>query len=328
MIIDNWFYHVFTTKVNIPASTVQIGYNDKLMTLGSCFAENIGKKLTDAFFQVNINPFGVLYNPMSVNDSLQKLMGNDFYTETELFEHQSLWHSFSHSSLYSGETKKECLQKINASLQEARKFLQETRFLLITFGTAWIYENTEDGKTVANCHKLPANRFHRRRLSVTEIGEKFTILLSQLKARNPHLEVIFTVSPIRHWKDGAHENNVSKSVLHLAIEELKEKFPFVHYFPAYEIQLDELRDYRFYAPDMLHPSETAVDYIWKRFSETYFGKETEGLKKELEQLRADLNHRPLHPESSEYQQFLKSVEKRKAKLQEKYPGLGSLLEGK
>lgn len=316
---------MFTTKVQIPESPAKISYDDKLMTLGSCFAENIGNKLCEAFFQVNINPFGVLYNPLSVTRSLRMLMGNHVFLSEEVFEYQSLWSSFSHSSLFSGTSKQQCLDNINKSTSEAANFLIDTRFLLITLGTAWVYEDVESGRVVANCHKLPAARFKRRRLSIDEINIEFSELLPALKAMLPLLEVVFTVSPIRHWKDGAHENNLSKAVLQLSIEQLKNKFSFVHYFPAYEIQMDELRDYRYYTSDMLHPSPVAVEYIWQRFSETYFDKNTTQLKKELEQLRADLNHRPMHPESSEFQIFIKNIEKRKAVLLKKYPALGSLI---
>lgn len=310
---------MFSTPINIPPSPVKIGYQHQLMTLGSCFAENIGKKLNDAFFRVNINPFGVLYNPVSVAQSIQTLLSNDVFKRNDVFEHQSLWSSFSHSSLFSGVTPDECVKNINKSLDNARNFIQNADFLLITLGTAWVYEEVQSGKVVANCHKLPSERFNRRRLTVDEITRELSAVLSELKARNGALEVIFTVSPIRHWKDGAHENNVSKAALHLALEQLKEQFSFTHYFPAYEIQLDELRDYRFYASDMLHPSQTAVDYIWQRFSETYFDKETQGLKKQLEQLRADLNHRPIHPQSAEYEHFLKNIEKRKTAIKMKFP---------
>lgn len=310
---------MFSTPINIPPSPVKIGYQHQLMALGSCFAENIGKKLSDAFFRVNINPFGVLYNPVSVAQSIKTLLSNDVFTDENVFEHQSLWHSFSHSSLFSGVTADECLKNINESLDNARNFIKKAEFLLITLGTAWVYEEAQSGKVVANCHKLPAQRFTRRRLTVDEIVRELSVVLSELKMRNGALEVIFTVSPIRHWKDGAHENNVSKAALHLALEQLKEQLSFIHYFPAYEIQLDELRDYRFYASDMLHPSQTAVDYIWQRFSETYFDKETQELRKQLEQLRADLNHRPIHPQSAEYEQFLKNIEKRKTAIKMKFP---------
>ena len=310
---------MFSTPVNIPPSDVKISYHHPLMTLGSCFAENIGKRLSDAFFRVEINPFGVLYNPVSVAQSIKRLVSNDEFTSNDVFENQSLWHSFSYSSLFSGVTAEECVKNINERLLHAREFIQRADFLLITLGTAWVYEDVQSGKVVANCHKLPANHFTRRRLTVEEIVVELSAVLLELKAKNESLNVIFTVSPVRHWKDGAHANNVSKATLHLAVEQLKEKLPFTHYFPAYEIQMDELRDYRFYASDMLHPSQTAVDYIWKRFAETYFDKETEELKKQLEQLRADLHHRPLHPQSNEYQSFLKNIDKRKTDIKNKYP---------
>lgn len=317
----------FSTKVNIPKSTFQIGYEDRVLTLGSCFAENIGIKLQDAFFLSYINPFGVLYNPMSVGQGIRYLLSEKEFTAEDLFQSGSLWNSFSHNSAFSATSADETLQKINSRLIAARSFLAETNIIMITLGTAWIFENAESGNIVSNCHKLPANHFNRRRLSVDEIVAEFSEVIELLLNLNPQLKFVFTVSPIRHWKDGAHENTVSKSTLHLAVDSLEKKYDCVNYFPAFEIMMDELRDYRFYASDMLHPSEQAVDYIWQRFSETYFSEGTMELKKELEQLRSDLNHRPLHPKTPEYQQFLASVEKKKEGLIEKYPFLGVRING-
>lgn len=312
---------MFSTKINIPESSLEINYQHKILTLGSCFAENIGTQLQNAYFLSFINPFGVLYNPMSIGQGIRYLISDEAFTVHDLFQSGSLWNSFSHSSLFSGTTADETLQKINSRLLAARHFLDDTDVVMGTLGTAWVFENKETGNIVANCHKLPSCHFNRRRLSVDEIVTEFTEVIKLLRRQNPNLQFIFTVSPIRHWKDGAHENTVSKSTLHLAVDMLKKKFDFVHYFPAYEIMMDELRDYRFYAPDMLHPSGTAVEYIWKRFSETYFSEETLKLKKELEQLRNDLNHRPLHPATAEYQQFAVSVEQKKNRLTERYPFL-------
>lgn len=312
---------MFTTAVNIPASSLRISYSDRILTLGSCFAENIGSKLKDAYFLSFINPFGVLYNPISVAQSIRTLLSNKEFSAEDLFQNGSLWNSFAHSSAFSATSAEETLQKINSRLQAARYFLQEANVLMITLGTAWIFENAETGNVVANCHKLPANKFTRRRLSVSEIVSELTDVLNLLRNQNPNLQIIFTVSPIRHWKDGAHENTVSKSTLHLAVSELEKNNDFVYYFPAFEIVMDELRDYRFYASDMLHPSETAVNYIWQRFSDTYFDAETQQLKKELEQLRADLNHRPLHPNTPEFQAFQAAVEKKKNGLTKRYPFL-------
>lgn len=316
----------FSTRINIPKSSLEIGYQDRILTLGSCFAENIGTKLQDAYFLSFINPFGVLYNPMSVGQGVRHLLSEQEFTAADLFQYGSLWNSFAHSSIFSATTPDETLQKINSRLVAARYFLSETSVMMITLGTAWIFENIETGKTVSNCHKLPADRFNRRRVSVDEIVTELSEIIEQLRHRNPKLQFIFTISPIRHWKDGAHENTLSKSTLHLAVDELDKKFSFVHYFPSYEIVMDELRDYRFYAVDMLHPSAQAIGYIWQRFSETYFSENTQKLKKELEQLRADLNHRPLHAYTAEYQKFIQNLENKKNGLILDYPFLNDRFE--
>ena len=317
---------MFSTQIDIPHSAVEITYNDRILTLGSCFAENIGTKLQEAFFLTFINPFGVMYNPMSVAQGIRYLLSEKEFTAADLFQSGSLWNSLAHSSTFSATTADEALQKINSRLLAARYFLRETNVMMITLGTAWVFELVDTRKIVSNCHKLPASRFTRRRLSVDEIINEFTEVFGFLRNSYPGLKFIFTVSPIRHWKDGAHENTVSKSTLHLAVDALEKQFDFVHYFPAYEIMMDELRDYRFYASDMLHPSDVAVDYIWQRFGDTYFSSETLNLIKELERLRADLNHRPLHPETEEYRLFQLSVEKKKNGLIQDYPFLKERLQ--
>lgn len=312
---------MFSTHIEIPHSPIKITYTDCVMTLGSCFAENIGKRMSNAYFQLDINPFGVLYNPVSIANSINLLLQNKPFTKEDIFENKSMWQSFAHSSLFSDSTPEGCLQKINSQLNLAVEFIQKIDFLIITFGTAWVFENKKSGKVVTNCHKLPANEFVRRRLSVQEIVVDYTALIDKLKVLFPNLQIIFSVSPIRHWKDGAHGNNISKSTLLLAIDALQQYFQNVHYFPAYEIQLDELRDYRFYGSDMFHPSDVAVNYIWKRFSETYFSTETYELKKRLEKLSIDLAHRPLHPDSVEYKLFLYKVEQQKKELCTEFPFL-------
>lgn len=318
---------MFLTQVKISKSSFLIGYEDRILSLGSCFAENIGTKLQQAYFLSFINPFGVLYNPLSVGQGIRYLLSEKEFTKDNLFQHNSLWSSFSHGSAFSATTVDEALQKMNSRLLASRNFLSETNVVLITLGTSWVFENVETGSIVANCHKLPGSRFNRRRLSVDEIVAELSEVIVLLREKNQEMKFVFTVSPIRHWKDGAHENTVSKGTLHLAVDMLKKHFERVDYFPAFEIMMDELRDYRFYATDMLHPSEQAVDYIWQRFSETYFSDETRQLEKELEQLRADLNHRPLHPDTREYQLFLESVEKKKNGLIEKHPFLRIRLDG-
>ena len=312
---------MFQTKIDIPVSEITISYDDCIMTVGSCFAENIGNKLKDVYFDTDINPFGVLYNPVSIKNSLELLLQNNPFTPEDIFENKSLWQSFAHSSRFTGLSEVECLNNINSRLISSVYFLQKTNVLMITFGTARVFREKKSGRVVSNCHKLPSTDFERCILTENEIVTDYTDLLVTLQSLCPDLNIIFSVSPIRHWKDGAHENNISKSILLMAIDELQKQHKNVHYFPAYEILLDELRDYRFYAPDMLHPSEVAVDYIWSRFSETYFTDHTLQLKKRLEQLVADRAHRPFQPNSTEYKKFLEHTEKRKAEILHDFPFL-------
>lgn len=316
---------MFRTIVNIEPAAEKISYQDQIMTLGSCFSDNIGAKLQNAYFQVNVNPFGVLFNPLSIIQNIDFMLEGKSFDENDVFNQGSLWHSFNHSSLYSGITAPKTLELINDSHIQAMEALDKAKFILITFGTAWVYELKETKQVVANCHKLPAARFDRRRLSVDDIVTAYSVLLPRLKAQNPDLQLIFSVSPIRHWKDGVHENNLSKSILHLAIESLQKEFPFVDYFPAYEIQLDELRDYRFFASDMFHPSQLAVDYIWQRFTETYFDQNTRQLLKRLEKYTSQKAHRPIHVESVEYAKFKDNTEKEKERLLTAFPFLKTRL---
>jgi len=316
---------MFHTKIEIPVSSLKISYEDKIMTLGSCFAENIGKRMKDVYFQTDNNPFGVLYNPISIKNSLCLLLQNKQFTINDIFENNGLWQSFSHSTRFSHSNAQICLDQINSRLTASRNFLKDTNVLVITFGTSWVFEEVNSTEVVSNCHKLPAKNFHRRRLSVAEIVDNFIKIICKLLTEYPDIQIIFSVSPIRHLKDGAVENNLSKSTLLLSVNELVEQFEHVHYFPAYEIQMDELRDYRYYAADMLHPSDVAVDYIWNRFSQTYFSSETMRIKKEVEQLNTDLLHRPLHPDSEEFRKFKLHVEQRKIELIKSYPFLETSL---
>lgn len=253
------------TPVETGLSKVSISLNDKIFILGSCFADNIGQKMTDLGFDVCVNPFGTIYNPVSICNSIARLSSGIPFSEDECVQMGAgagLICSFSHHTSFARRTDDEFLNVANAALEEATRRWKAATKVIITLGTAWIYEYSRTGEVVSNCLKIDAKEFTRRRLSVRESS---TLLMNML-ARHPDKEFIFTVSPIRHLKDGAHGNQLSKSTLLLAIDEVLTKFPDrCDYFPAYEIVLDELRDYRFYAPDMVHPSSQAVDYIWSRF---------------------------------------------------------------
>ena len=253
------------TPVETGLSKVSISLNDKIFILGSCFADNIGQKMIGLGFDVCVNPFGTIYNPVSVCNTIARLSSGIPFSEGEcvpMGAGAGLICSFSHHTSFARRTEGEFLNVANAALEEATRRWKAATKVIITLGTAWVYEYSRTGEVVSNCLKIDAKEFTRRRLSVRESS---TLLMNML-ARHPDKEFIFTVSPIRHLKDGAHGNQLSKSTLLLSLDEVMAKFPDrCDYFPAYEIVLDELRDYRFYAPDMVHPSSQAVDYLWSRF---------------------------------------------------------------
>ena len=295
----------FFARIELPKSPVIISYRDRNMLFGSCFAENIGNLFIDTKFQTDLNPFGILYNPESIALSIRRLIDNRKWESDELFLYEGLYHSFGHHSSFSDTSKEACLRKINERLSESACNLQKASRLFITPGTAYVYRLKETGQVVANCHKLPANLFIRERLSIQQIVDEWDELLSCLFEMNQELRVIFTVSPVRYWQDGVHENQLSKSILLLAVEQLQARFPGrTAYFPAYELMMDELRDYRFYAEDFCHPSNTAIRYIWERFAETYMDEQTRQLMKEVSLIQKSLNHRPLNKNNESYKQFI------------------------
>lgn len=312
----------FRTMVELPQHLPPITHTGPLLLMGSCFAENMGSLLTENKFRIDVNPFGILYNPSSISAALHEIREGKIYREEDLFLDKGYWHSLMHHGVFSTPTREETLRNINARLQQVHMVVQELDWLILTWGTAYVYEQKETGRIVSNCHKLPEAHFNRRLLSLDEIVEEYTSLINELTARNPRLKILFTVSPIRHIRDGMHANQLSKSTLLLAIDRLQQLFPQkVFYFPSYEIVLDELRDYRFYADDMLHPSPLAVRYLWERFSDTLFGTETQQVMAAIKELRQGLAHKPFHPESGAYKSFLEQIVLKIERLNRKYPYL-------
>ena len=308
------------TPVERPARRPCIDYPHRLMLLGSCFATHIGARLQESRFHCDVNPYGVLYNPLSISTALREMLAGKVYTPDDLYEHQGLWHSPMHHGDFSAASAEDALRKINLRLEQAARQLDGLDFLLLTWGTAWVYEDRETGRVVGNCHKLPEACFRRRRLSVEEIVTGTASLLSGMLARNNRLQVVLTVSPIRHVRDGLHGNQLSKATLLLAAEQVRAAFPDrVFYFPAYELLLDELRDYRFYADDLVHPSDLAVRYVWERFIEWCLSPDARRVMAEVEDIRKALAHRPLHPESEEYKRFLGQIVLKIERLNGKYP---------
>ena len=311
----------FRTQVELPEKQTEIRHSDQLMFFGSCFAENIAHLLEEHKFRCDVNPFGVLYNPLSINRALLRILEGKCYTEDELFSSHGLWHSWMHHSDFSASSVEECLDRINARMAKASDGLKTADWLVMTWGTAYVYIHEESGEVVGNCHKMPDKTFRRLRLNVEAFVEECRSVLEKCRKVNPKLKVLLTVSPIRHAKDGMHANQLSKATLLLAAEELCRTCPECFYFPSYEIVMDELRDYRFYADDMVHPSRMAVEYIWECFGKCYFSKETQAVMKAWDEVKKALEHKPFHPGSEAYRRFLSQIVIKMMEQKEKFPYL-------
>ncbi|MBA4321912.1 MAG: GSCFA domain protein [Odoribacter sp.] len=309
------------TTFNIDPSAAKINYMKQLMFIGSCFASEIGSKMKEGKMKVLINPSGVVYNPVSVGNTIEMVIENRIFTPEDLYKYKRIYLSFLHYTDFNSEDVSKALEKINTSAANANLFLKQSHYLFITLGTARIYRFTGDSKIVSNCHKLPSSFFLQEMLTVEEIVSEWIRILDRLHSFNKELRVIFTVSPVRHWKDGAHTNQVSKSILFLAIEQLLKHRITEGYFPAYELLMDDLRDYRYYAEDMLHPSKTAVDYIWKAFSDCYFTPETFNRWKEVQGITRARNHLFLSDSLEGKKEFANNILKKIYALESKIPSI-------
>ncbi|MFK7935282.1 MAG: GSCFA domain-containing protein [Saprospiraceae bacterium] len=311
----------FRTTLTLPSFPFSIDHSDRLFSIGSCFAEHIGQRLNERKFSLLSNPYGILYNPASITTALEMLLENYQFSEKDFFQHQELWHSYHHHGEFSNLDLAQATDNIQQQISIARTQLLRTNRLLLTLGTSRVYILKKLEKVVANCHKLPQKEFINRRLSIAETVAFLQPTLEKLKSQNPDLQIIITISPIRHWRDGAIENQRSKAVLLLATELICKNLDYVHYFPAYELVMDDLRDYRFYKKDMTHPNELAQEYIWNQFQKVFFDKKTQQLNQRIEKLIAAKNHRPLHPQTNAHQQFRQAQLKKAAILQQEHPQL-------
>ena len=309
----------FQTEVQIPEFAWKTGYRKPGLFMGSCFTENAGNKMAVLKFPVDINPFGILYNPVSVAHGLRFLLQKKRFTEKDLIQYDGLWHSFFHHSRFSSPDMGKALDAINSRMESSAAFLENAQFLFLTFGTAWVYEYKPAGQTVSNCHKIPEKEFRRFRLTPGEIVDEYRQLLSLLWEFNPEIKVVFTVSPVRHWKDGAIENQRSKAALLLAIDQLIRGFgeERCNYFPAYEIVMDELRDYRFYEEDMIHISAAAINHIWERFQKALVDEESREIAEKVKKIVSAVNHRPFNQFTKEHLHFLKQTLQKLYSLEKK-----------
>jgi len=311
----------FRTEVAAPEFPFSIDHTSQVVMLGSCFTENMGERLIHNKIATLINPFGILFNPFSIMNALERMLNDRPYSVDELTRSGDHFVSLDHHGSFNRQSAEETLEGINQSLQEGATKIKQADVVFITLGSAWVYEHIEMGHTVANCHKIPNKEFRKRLLSFQDVHLILRHIPQFLTSKGVKAKVVFTVSPVRHWKDGAVENQRSKAHLLSAIHAVVDEFDSCYYFPPYEMMMDDLRDYRFYQTDMLHPTQQAIDYVWQKFETSFFSDETRIICQELKSLVQAVEHRPVDPESNSFQRFLRKQIEIIAVLEKKYPSL-------
>ncbi|HEY9260411.1 GSCFA domain-containing protein [Chitinophaga sp.] len=303
-----------------PLSTA-IQYKQELLLMGSCFAEEIGEKLQEHRFNTLINPHGILYNPLSITSALTSYLDGKVYTREDLFQHNDSWNSWDHHSRFSGLTPEATLENINRMQAAAVQSIDNADWLILTLGSAHAYALKENNRLVGNCHKVPAGNFYKRLLTVDEVVTALDNVMHRLFFRNKKINILFTVSPVRYIRDGVVENNLSKAVLLQSVHHLVNKFNRLFYFPAYELVIDDLRDYRFYKEDLVHPNELAINYVWEQVIKAGISEGSQGLLHQIADINRAAHHRPFNPESSQHQQFLRTYAARVKQLMVEHPEL-------
>jgi hypothetical protein len=311
----------FRTPIPISKSNHPLDYNSKIVSLGSCFAENMGEKFNYFKFENSINPFGIIFNPVSIEKIIYKAINAVFFTEEDIFFYNERWHCFDVHSDLSNANAGELINNLNAIVKSTNLQITASTHIIITYGTSWVYRNIESDVIVANCHKVPQKQFKKELISVDESKESIANTIKLIHSVNPSCKIIFTVSPVRHIKDGFVENQWSKanliSAIHSVLNNQLCKLN-TEYFPSYEIMMDELRDYRFYAEDMLHPNQVAIDYIWKRFKETTISETAFATIEEVESIQKSLSHKPFNPDSESHLKFETKLREKITKLKTQY----------
>ncbi|MGB1039850.1 MAG: GSCFA domain-containing protein [Flavobacteriales bacterium] len=306
------------TEIKLSNYPISISHEDKILSIGSCFSENIGAKLKDYKFDILTNPHGIVFNPISISTAINECLEGKQYKESDLNKNGEIYFSYNHHGSFSGLNQKEVLEAINDKIKKGNEFIENSDVLILTFGSAWIYRRKQNNEVVANCHKVPTSEFTKELLSVSEVVERITDSINRIKSINPSIKILTTISPVRHWKDGVVENQQSKATLHLALKEINERFEDSFYFPSYEIMMDELRDYRFYGVDMLHPSELAIDYIWEKFADSFVSTKTKILNEKILKINQGLMHKPFESNSLSHKKFRKKLLDEIIKLENEY----------
>jgi len=296
-----------------------VDYKSKLLLIGSCFVENIGSKLAYFKFQNVLNPVGILFQPIAIEKLITRAINKDFYIEDDIFFYNEQWHCYDVHSCLSSTSKKLLLEDLKNSVIQTQQHILQSSHVIITLGTSWVYRLLEKDSIVANCHKKPQKEFLKELLTVEEVTESLSAIAALIKSVNPTASIIFTVSPVRHLKDGFIENTQSKSHLISAIHQVVEPRNNIFYFPSYELMMDELRDYRFYKDDMIHPSQLAVNYIWDKFKNVWISEESQKTMDEIEEIQKGLTHKPFNPNGEQHKEFLRNLEIKKSKIQKQFP---------
>jgi len=309
----------FRTELQLTESNRKISHSNQIFGMGSCFIDSIGEKLENSKFPVLKNPYGTLFHPLAMETALARIHSMAFYTEEEIFKYGELYFSWDHHTTFSQVSLKSTLEKINNELEFANEFIQKSDVFFLTFGTSFAYKIKELGLFVANCHKVPQQHFEKILLSDSQIKSSIKNCFNLITDINPKARIITTISPVRHIKDGIIENNISKSKLISNLAEVSALYENVEYFPAYEFMMDDLRDYRFYKRDLIHPNETAVDYIWQKFSERYFDEQTKSKIKTAEKINVSVVHKPLNKASTSYKEFLYKTIKGIESVENQFP---------
>ena len=309
----------FRTKIPISKSNTLIDYNSRIVSLGSCFAENMAEKFEYFKFQNTVNPFGIIFNPVSIEKLVARAINQEEFTENDIFFHNERWHCYEVHSDLSHDNKEQFLENLNRILVGFYFQIQKASHFIITYGTSWVYRNIGTNQIVANCHKVPQKEFEKEIVSVERIVKSIQNTIDLIQKINSNSHFIFTISPVRHIKDGFVENQRSKAHLISALHSSNFQLPTSSYFPSFEILMDELRDYRFYAEDMLHPNQTAINYIWEQFFLTQIKEEIYAVMNEVCSIQKGLRHRPFDPNSKSHQQFLSKLRDKMAQVQNQFP---------
>lgn len=309
----------FQTQIPLQKFGFPIDYTSKVLSLGSCFAENMAEKFEYFKFDNVVNPFGIIFNSVSLEKLIHRSIHKIYFTENDIFFHNDLWHCYEVHSELSNPDKQQFLETLNQLIDSTNQQIAISTHVIITLGTSWVYRHIENNEIVANCHKVPQKQFVKELLSIAQMESSLQNIVSEIHTINPNCKFVFTVSPVRHIKDGFVENNLSKAHLISALNSSSFQLPTSIYFPSYEIMMDELRDYRFYTEDMLHPNQTAIDYIWIKFFENYVDEKEFGLMNQVCEIQRALKHRPFNPNSESHLKFLENLNQKINTLVNKYP---------